>query len=145
MKKHRSHKGTQSVESAIHSIKEELKKEDKTLHEGLEYIKKHLDKLWEHVAETNERLIDLEVQSNLMTRLVTTICIERLKIHADALTKLIRRVEKEAIDDSQIMHLEQLYNLEHEEEKKTRNKHKHPREEGKHETKKPKEEEPPSI
>ena len=127
-----------SLDVTLHSIKEELKKEDKTLHEGLEYIKKHLDKLWEHVAETNERLMDLEVQSNLMTRLVTTICVERLKMHTEALTKLIRRIEKEAIEDSQIMNLEQMYNLEHDEEKLSKPKHKH-------KDSKPPEAEPPSI
>ncbi|GEM_PF-1327046 len=116
----------QSLEKAIHTIREELKKEDKTLHEGLDYIKKHLDKLWEHVSETNERLIDLEVQSNLMTRLITTICLERLKMQADSLTKLIRRIEKEAIEDSQIMHLEHLFSLEHDEEGKPKHKHKLP-------------------
>ncbi|MBI4972059.1 MAG: hypothetical protein HZC17_09575 [Candidatus Omnitrophica bacterium] len=127
-----------SFDRTIYLIKEELKKEDKTLHAGLEYIKKHLDKLWEHVAETNERLMDLEIQSNLMTRLVTTICIERLKMQTEVLTKLIRRIEKEAIEDSQIMHLEQLYSLEHDEEKQVKHKHK---------TKdaKPPEAEPPSI
>lgn len=125
--KRRNGKKTSAVKSfdrVVHSIKEELKKEDKTLHEGLEYIKKHLDKLWEHVAETNERLMDLEVQSNLMTRLVTTICIEKLKINSDVLTKLIRRIEKEAIEDSQIMNLEQMFSLEHEEEKHSKRKHK---------------------
>ena len=115
----RSHK-KKSLEEAIHAIRMELKREDKALQEGLDYIKKHLDKLWEFVAETNERLVDLEVQSNLMTRLVTTLCVERLKINSDQLTKLIRKIEKEAIDDSQVLHLEQLYNLQHKEEKKAK-------------------------
>ena len=87
--------------------------DSKALHAELAYIKKHLDKLWDHVAETNERLTDLEVQSNLMTRPVATLCLERMKISANSLTKMIRRIEKEAIDDSQIMHLEELFKLEH--------------------------------
>lgn len=126
-KKAAKHSAKESLESAIHALKEELKKEDKTLHHGLDYIKKHLDKLWEHVAESNDRLQDLEVQSNLLTRLLTTVCVERLKLNSKELTKLIRRIEKEAIEDSQIMHLEHLYSLEHEEEKKIKHKARHPR------------------
>ena len=105
------------VQKLVHSLKEEFRREERNLHHDLEYIKKHLDKLWEHVAQTNERLTDLEVQSNLIARLLTTLCIEKLKIPSDALGKLIKRLEQETIEDSQIMHLEQLYSLEHKDEK----------------------------
>ncbi|MBI4398868.1 MAG: hypothetical protein HY586_07055 [Candidatus Omnitrophica bacterium] len=119
-----SPKTQQAAFLAISKIREELKREDRTLHEGLDYIKKHLDKLWEHVTQTNDRLMDLEIQSNLMTRLVTTICLEKLKIHTDALTQMVKKIEKEAIEDSQIMRLEELFSLKHEPDPKKGEKEK---------------------
>lgn len=94
-------------------LKEELRKEDKLLHEHLNYVKKHLDKLWEYATDAKDRLQDLEIQVNLLTRLVTTLCLEVLKINPKALSRLIKKVEKEAIADSQVMHLEELFRLEH--------------------------------
>ncbi len=58
-----------------------------------------------------DRLTDLEVHVNLLARLLTTLCLEKLGIRADALKRLVRRVEKEALRDSQIMELESLYKL----------------------------------
>ncbi len=124
MKKKSRSKITKKEIKKFKSLEEEMRKESRSIHEGISYLKKHLDKLWEHVAETNERLIDLEVQSNLMTRLITTICVERLKMHSDMLTKLIRKIEKEAIEDSQIMHLEHLFSLDHEEDNQKKDKQK---------------------
>ena len=86
--------------------------EDWLKHE-IDYVKKHLDKLWEHDQESRERLQDIEVHLNLLTRLLTALCMEKLGMRLGVLKRMIKRIEKEAIRDSQIMHLENLYQLPH--------------------------------
>lgn len=92
---------------------EELRKEDKILHAGLEYTKKHLDKLWEFALDTNERLQSVEVEISLLTRFLTSICLEKMNMDLRTFKKYIKRAEKEALDDSQVVHLEQMFNLQH--------------------------------
>ena len=74
------------------------------------------------VAEGGERvedrLTDIEVHVNILARLLTTLCIEKFGIRLGALKRLVRRVEKEAVRDSQIMELESLYKLSHGNSKK---------------------------
>ena len=61
--------------------------------------------------ENDERLANLEIHMNLFARLLTTLCIEKFGIRAGALKRLVRRIENEAVRDSQIMELESLYKL----------------------------------
>lgn len=96
----------------INSLRKELKQEDRVLSEEIQYIKKHLDKIWEHVSTTNERLQDLEIQVNLLSRLVATLAIEKLNMKSFGLMKMIKRIEKQAITEDQIRLLEDLYKLE---------------------------------
>lgn len=77
----------------------------------LDYIRKHLDKLWEQAQEASERLQDIEVHVNLLTRLFTALCIEKLGMRIGVLKRMIKKIEKEVIRDSQIYHLESLYQL----------------------------------
>ena len=84
-----------------------------SLRAEIEYFKKHLDKLWERAEETSERLEDVEVHLNLLTRLLTALCVEKLGMRLGVLKRMIKRIEKEAIRDSQILHLESLYKLPH--------------------------------
>ncbi len=93
-------------------LRAEVFKEVHDVHHELEYARKHLDKIWEHVTVTNERLQDLEIQMNLLSRLVTIICIEKLGIKLKVFKQLVRRIEKETVADLQIHHLEELYRLE---------------------------------
>ena len=79
----------------------------------VDYLKKHLDKLWGHAHDASERLQDLEVHLNLLTRLLTALCVEKLGIRLGVLKRMIKRIEKEVIRDSQILHLESLYQLPH--------------------------------
>ena len=67
----------------------------------------------------DDRLTDMEIHVNILARLLTTLCIEKLGIRIGALKRLVRRVEKEAMRDSQIMELESLYKLSHGNLKKT--------------------------
>lgn len=86
----------------------------------LDYLKKHLDKLWEHRQDALERLQDIEVHVNLLTRLLTALCVEKLGMRIGVLKRLIKKIEKEAIRDTQVHHLENLYQLPHDPSKKSR-------------------------
>lgn len=92
-------------------------KSEGTLEEVLSFYAKLADLKMEvgKAAESGEqaegRLTDLEVHVNLLARLLTTLCIEKLGIRVGALKSLVRRIEKEAVRDSQIMELESLYKL----------------------------------
>jgi hypothetical protein len=93
--------------------KKRPEKEDPHLRHDLEYLKKHLDKLWEQAQDAADRLQDIEVHVNLLTRLLTAICIEKLEMRVGVLKRMIKKIEKEVIRESQIHHLESLYNMPH--------------------------------
>ena len=93
--------------------------EDPLVRADIDYLKKHVDKLWEHSQDASERLQDIEVHVNLLTRLVTALCVEKLGMRLGVLKRLVKKIEKEAIRDSQIHHLESLYNLPHHPHKKS--------------------------
>jgi len=86
-------------------------KESLDLHDGVAHLKKHVEKLWEQAEKSDERLQDIEIHLNLLTRLLTTLCVEKFGMRIGVLKRLIKRIEKEAIRDSQILHLESLYSL----------------------------------
>ena len=101
--------------SALVSRKKKMsgKQESQILdyHTEVHQLKKSMQKLWDLLAQSEERIQDLEVHVNLVTRLITTLCLEKLGMRIGVLKRLIKRIEKEAIRDSQIMHLEELYKL----------------------------------
>ena len=82
-----------------------------TLHSELAAIKKNLETLNESAEKHEERIQDIEIHINLLTRLLTTLCIEKFGMRVGVLKRLIKRIEKEAVRDSQIHHLETLYKL----------------------------------
>lgn len=88
-------------------------------HSDFSHLKKHVEKLWEYIERSEERMQDIEIHLNLLTRLLTTLCVEKFGMRIGVLKRLIKRVEKEAIRDSQILHLESLYKLPHQPEKKS--------------------------
>ena len=65
----------------------------------------------DQLTKAEERIQDLEIHVNLLTRLLTTLCVEKFGMRIGVLKRLIKRIEKEAIRDSQISHLEALYKL----------------------------------
>jgi len=77
----------------------------------IEDLKKEALKSAEARLIAEKRFLAIEVHLNLLTRLLTTLCIEKFGIRALALKRLVRRIEKEASRDSQIMELESLYGL----------------------------------
>ena len=90
-----------------------------SLYAKLGDLKKEMAQAAEVGEREDDRLTDLEVHVNLLARLLTTLCIEKMGIRVGALRSLVRRVEKEALRDSQIMELESLYNLSHGHPRKT--------------------------
>ena len=74
-------------------------------------LKKTVQGLQDSLDKTGEKLQDLEIHVNLLTRLLTTLCIEKFGMRIGVLKRMIKRIEKEAIRDSQILHLEELYKL----------------------------------
>lgn len=94
-------------------------KEALSLYAKLADLKKEMGKAVEGRERADERLTSMEVHVNILARLLTTLCIEKLGIRLGALRRLVRRVEREAVRDSQIMELESLYKLSHGNLKKT--------------------------
>jgi hypothetical protein len=105
-KRKRSKKAKRGSKKTGGSLKDVL-----SLYAKIADIKKEMVQVEEGGERAEDRLIDLEVHVNLLARLLTTLCLEKLGIRADALKRLVRRVEKEALRDSQIMELESLYKL----------------------------------
>ncbi len=105
----------------LKAIRKEILADQRELRQDFIYLKKHLDKIWEHVSVTNQRLQDIETQLNLLSRLVATLAVEKLGMKTFHLVRLIRRIEKEAIAADQIKNLEDLYKLEHPGKKKKGN------------------------
>ena len=82
-----------------------------SFHASMAFVQKRFSQFTEDLQKQDERIQDIEIHLNLITRLLTTLCIEKLGIRIGVLKRLIKRIEKEAIRDSQIMHLETLYKM----------------------------------
>ncbi len=90
-----------------------------SVYSELANLKKAAIKSAEAHALSKKRFLDIEIRINLLTRLLTTLCVENLGIRAPTLKRVIKRIEKEAFRDSQIMELESLYSLTNPPQKKT--------------------------
>jgi hypothetical protein len=100
-------------------------------HTDLAHLKKQIQKLLEQTTKADERIQDLEIHVNLLTRLLTTLCVEKFGMRIGVLKRLIKRIEKEAIRDSQISHLEALYKMSATTDKKNQDKNSGPSATGK--------------
>lgn len=85
--------------------------ESLSLHTEVQNLKEKVSKLLQSVQGLEDRMQDAEIHINLLTRLLTTLCVEKFGMRIGVLKRLIKRIEKEAIRDSQIMHLESLYQM----------------------------------
>ena len=81
------------------------------VHAELERLSKQIQDLTLAAKKSEDRIEDLEIHVHLLTRLVTTLCIEKLGMRVGVLKRMIQKIEKDAVRDSQIMHLESLYNM----------------------------------
>ena len=113
-KKRRSRKSGPASKETGGVLKEIL-----SLYAKIEDLKKEMGKVAEGEVRSDDRLTNIEIHLNVLARLLTTLCIEKLGLRVGALKRLVRRVEKEAVRDSQIMELEFLYKLSHGNSKKT--------------------------
>jgi len=77
----------------------------------LRYLKRHIDKLWDIVSESDKVINNLEVHADLVQRLLVCLCLEKLGMRLSELRRYIRKAEKEAIADSEVFELEELFNL----------------------------------
>ena len=82
-----------------------------SFHAGMASVQKQFEKLSADFQKCDERIQDIEIHVNLLTRLLTTLCVEKFGMRIGVLKRLIKRIEKEAIRDSQILHLETLYKM----------------------------------
>lgn len=90
-----------------------------SLYTDFSNMKQDMESLNGKIDKLTERVEDIEIHVNLLTRLLTTLCIEKFGMRIGVLKRLIKRIEKEAIRDSQIHHLESLYKLPQEGKKGT--------------------------
>jgi chromosome segregation ATPase len=89
-----------------------------SFHTDLVHVKRQIQKMWDRAEKAEERIQDIEIHLNLLTRLLTALCVEKFGMRIGVLKRMIKRIEKEAIRDSQIVHLEALYKLPANPEKK---------------------------
>jgi hypothetical protein len=82
-------------------------------------LKKQVHEIGSHQGDADDRLQDIEIHINLITRLLTTLCVEKFGMRIGVLKRMIKRIEKETIRDSQILHLEEIYKLPPKSEKKS--------------------------
>lgn len=82
-----------------------------SLYTQLDLLQKKITSLADYAEHVSLRLEDAEIHINLLTRFVTTICVEKMGMRVGVLKRLLKRVEKEAVRESQISHLETLYNM----------------------------------
>ena len=82
-----------------------------SFHDTVVSLQNRVNKLSEDFQKSDERIQDIEIHLNLLTRLLTTLCVEKFGMRIGVLKRLIKRIEKEAIRDSQILHLETLYKM----------------------------------
>ncbi len=111
----------------ILDLRSEYLKENREIRNRLDYMSKHLDKLWEQVTQANERLQELEIYMNIVSRLLTTVCIDKIGIKMGNLKLMLKKIQDEAIADSQVSYLEELYRLD-ESKGERENKRSHPEE-----------------
>ena len=57
------------------------------------------------------RTQELEIHMSLMIRLITTLCIEKFGMRVGVLKRLIKQAEDEAVRDSQIIQLENWFQM----------------------------------
>ncbi len=104
-------KRAKSQKKKLLSKKTAVQEDTLPLYSHLSQFRKDMEQIRELLNKMDERTSDLEIHVNLLTRLLTTLCIEKLGMRVGVLKRLLKRIENEAVRDSQILHLESLYNL----------------------------------
>ena len=74
-------------------------------------LKKIIHDLGKEKETIETRTQELEIHMSLMIRLLTTLCIEKFGMRVGVLKRLIKQAEEEAIRDSQIIQLENWFQM----------------------------------
>ncbi len=74
-------------------------------------LKKVIQDLEKSKESLESRTQELEIHVSLMIRLLTTLCIEKFGMRVGVLKRLIKQAEEEAIRDSQIIQLENWFQM----------------------------------
>ena len=74
-------------------------------------LKKTILDLGKEKEAIETRTQELEIHMSLMIRLLTTLCIEKFGMRVGVLKRLIKQAEEEAIRDSQIIQLENWFQM----------------------------------
>ena len=74
-------------------------------------LKKVILDLGKDKESLETRTQELEIHMSLMIRLLTTLCIEKFGMRVGVLKRLIKQAEEEAIRDSQIIQLENWFQM----------------------------------
>lgn len=74
-------------------------------------LKKVVHDLGKEKETLETRTQELEIHMSLMIRLLTTLCIEKFGMRVGVLKRLIKQAEEEAIRDSQIIQLENWFQM----------------------------------
>ncbi len=74
-------------------------------------LKKAMQDLGKEKETLEVRTQELEIHMSLMIRLLTTLCIEKFGMRVGVLKRLIKQAEEEAIRDSQIIQLENWFQM----------------------------------
>lgn len=74
-------------------------------------LKKAMQDLSKDKETLEARTQELEIHMSLMIRLLTTLCIEKFGMRVGVLKRLIKKAEEEAIRDSQIIQLENWFQM----------------------------------
>ena len=74
-------------------------------------LKKVILDLGKDKESLETRTQELEIHMSLMIRLLTTLCIEKFGMRVGVLKRLIKQAEEEAVRDSQIIQLENWFQM----------------------------------
>ena len=74
-------------------------------------LKKVILELGKDKETFEARTQELEIHMSLMIRLLTTLCIEKFGMRVGVLKRLIKQAEEEAVRDSQIIQLENWFQM----------------------------------
>ncbi len=74
-------------------------------------LKKVIQDLGKDKETLEIRTQELEIHMSLMIRLITTLCIEKFGMRVGVLKRLIKQAEDEAVRDSQIIQLENWFQM----------------------------------
>ncbi len=100
-----------SVKSKVSQKKNSSSENPLPVYTEIAKLKKVIFDLGKDKESLETRTQELEIHMSLMIRLLTTLCIEKFGMRVGVLKRLIKQAEEEAIRDSQIIQLENWFQM----------------------------------